>query len=199
MRDDELQPNSCDDTQSAGYASAHGDTSGILPSGQGPSPSRAARVGASGIPTLEELKDLNRVIHDDAGQPERYKLDQPAPLQSCLGRAREAYSCAAEDIVRTAAMLAHGIAAAQAFRDGNRRTAYFATQVFLARNGLAHLSAETRDDDTLARYLNQVVENQSRMRPTPGPERFEQLFRRRLKSRTARRIEPGPERSDTSS
>jgi len=189
MNNEQFQPESSDDAPPTGYPSAYGDTGGVLPQGQGQSPSRAARVGASGVPTLTELKDLNRLIHDDAGQPERYKLDQPAPLESCLERARTAYSSAAEDIIRTAAILAHGIAAAQAFRDGNRRTAYFATQVFLASNGLAHLSSETRDDDTLARYLNQVVENQSRMRQPPGPERFEQLFRRRLKSRTARRAD----------
>lgn len=27
---------------------------------------------------------VNRAIHDDAGQPERYALDQPSPLKSSL-------------------------------------------------------------------------------------------------------------------
>jgi prophage maintenance system killer protein len=168
------------------YPSGHGDVGRVLPSGQEPSSASAADTGASGIPSVAELKDLNRLIHDDAGQRERYKLDQPSPLESCLARAAAAYAPAPEKVVRVAAILAHGIASAQAFRDGNRRTAYFATQVFLARNGLAHISTDAKDDDTLARYLNQVVENQSRMKQAPGPERFEQLFLRRLRGRKPR-------------
>ncbi|MGN6556795.1 MAG: hypothetical protein ACTHLH_02140 [Solirubrobacterales bacterium] len=71
-------------------------------------------------------------------------------------------------------MLAHGIAQAQAFVDGNRRTAYFATLSFLDANGYGHLSPKAGDDHSLARYLNQVVEDQA------DPEKFAKLFSRRL-------------------
>jgi len=40
------------------------------------------------------------------------------------------------DVVRQAALLASGISQAQAFMDGNKRTAFLATDVFLERNGL---------------------------------------------------------------
>ncbi len=76
-----------DESRHDQYPSGHGDVGRILPSGQEPSSASVADTGASGIPSVAELKDLNRLIHDDAGQPERYKLDQPSPLQGCLARA----------------------------------------------------------------------------------------------------------------
>lgn len=79
-----------------------------------------------GLPSIEELKELNRDIHEDNGIPEHFALDQPSLLESALERAGNAYSATAEGMIETASLLAHGIAAAQAFRDGNRRTAYFA-------------------------------------------------------------------------
>ncbi len=93
--------------------------------------------------------------------------------------------------MQVAAQLAHGIAQAQAFRDGNRRTAYFVTQAFLSNNGYGYISpagapGKDTSDHTLARYLNQVVENQATMKPAPGPEKFAALFLRRLKSRGSR-------------
>jgi prophage maintenance system killer protein len=62
--------------------------------------------------------------------------------------------------------------------DGNRRTAYFATLSFLQANGYQHLSPKAGDDHTLARYLNQVVEDQTDK--SPGPDKFARLFSRRL-------------------
>lgn len=41
------------------------------------------------------------------------------------------------DLIRQAALLAVGIAQAQAFVDGNKRTAFAAADVFLRLNGLA--------------------------------------------------------------
>ena len=86
--------------------------------------------------------------------------------------------------MRAAALLAHGIAQAQSFRDGNRRTAFLSTQAFLERHGFAHVSPG--EDDMLTRYLNQVVERQGRfgLRRPPGPDKFEELFLRRLAKRT---------------
>jgi len=80
-------------------------------------------------------------------------------------------------VIQTAALLAHGIAHAQAFVDGNRRTAYFATLSFLQANGYGYLSPKSGDDHSLARYLNQVVEDQADN--PPGPEKFARLFSRR--------------------
>ena len=134
-----------------------------------------------GFPSIEELEELNRRIHDDAGSPELFKLDQPSPLRSCLARARAAYTKTPDGVIETAALLAHGIAQAQAFVDGNRRTAFSATQFFLHANGYGHLTSRTEPDNMLARYLNQVVESPPARRP--GPEKFVDLFSRRLKNR----------------
>jgi prophage maintenance system killer protein len=140
----------------------------------------AGEAGPPGFPTLDELKAVNRAIHDDAGQPERYALDQPSPLQSSLDRALQAYEPSPEGIIRTAALLVHGIAQAQGFRDGNRRTAYIATKSFLEENGLGFVGRAGKPDHMLVRYLNQLVDSQG-TGPAPDPRTFERLFLRRLR------------------
>ncbi len=135
-----------------------------------------------GFPSIEELKELNPEIHEDAGSPEHFKLDQRSPLDSCLAEAQAAYAATPDGVIQTAALLAHGIARVQAFRDGNRRTAYVATRTFLYGAGYGHLtSADRVSDHTLARYLNQVVEPGKG--DPPGPKKFATLFRRRLGNR----------------
>jgi prophage maintenance system killer protein len=166
-----------------GYSSSHGIPSGILQQEQGQSSTGPEDARPPGFPSVEELKALNRKIHDDAGSPERFKLDQPSPLESCLKRARVAYSNTPDGVIQTASLLAYGIARAQAFVDGNRRTAYFATLSFLQANGYGHLSPEAGDDHSLARYLNQVVEDETDN--PPGPEKFARLFSRRFQRRKA--------------
>jgi hypothetical protein len=116
-----------------GYSSSHGNPSGILQQEQGQSSAGPEDARPPGFPSVEELKELNRKIHDDAGSPERFKLDQPSPL---------------------------------------------ATLSFLQANGYGHLSPIAGDDHSLARYLNQVVEDQTG--GGPGPEKFASLFSRRL-------------------
>jgi death-on-curing protein len=132
------------ETRSGRYRSGHGDSSRVLHSREGQPAAGAEDARPPGFPSVEELCELNRAIHEDAGQPERYKLDQPAPLESCLDRARAGYAASPEGVVKVAAALAHGIAQSQAFRDGNRRTAYFAAQYFLAANGLGYLRPRDR-------------------------------------------------------
>lgn len=137
----------------------------------------------SGIPSIEDLISLNQAIHDDASQPERHSLVERSALQSVIDRATDDYGPSDDDKIRTAAVLAHGIAATQAFRDGNRRTAYWSVRRFLAANDLGHLSGD--NDHMLARRLNQVVERQSTMRSgVPDSQSFQTLFTRRLAERT---------------
>jgi prophage maintenance system killer protein len=131
-----------------GYSSPHGNPSGILQQQQGQSSAGPEDARPPGFPSLKELEALNRKIHDDAGSPERFKLDQPSPLESSLERARLAYVDTPDGVIQTASLLAHGIAQAQAFVDGNRRTAYFATLSFLRANGYGHLSPKAGDDHT---------------------------------------------------
>ncbi len=164
-----------------GYSFCHEHPSGVLQQQQGQTSAGPEDARPPGFPSIDELKELNRKIHDDAGTPERFKLDQPSPLENCLDRARRAYVDTPDGVTQTAALLAHGIAQAQAFVDGNRRTAYFATLSFLHANRFRGLSPTDGDDHLLARYLNQVVESQGGS--PPGPERFASLFMRRLRRR----------------
>lgn len=81
--------------------------------------------------------------------------------------------------MRTAALLIHGIAAAQAFRDGNRRTALLIAVEFLDAHGLGELIYKR--DDMVARFLNRLVNDQGSGAPVRvTADTFFELFRRRF-------------------
>src|SRR5215207_745503 len=63
-------------------------------------------------------------------------LRDEGALESAVMRPRMAHYYEDADVVRQAALLAIGISQAQAFIDGNKRTALIATEVFLDQNGL---------------------------------------------------------------
>jgi antitoxin YefM len=60
------------------------DSGRVLPQVQGERAASPREAGPPGFPTLDDLKEVNRAINDDPGQPERYTLDQPSPHQSRL-------------------------------------------------------------------------------------------------------------------
>jgi prophage maintenance system killer protein len=168
-----------------GYDQPHGDPGGVLRPDEEREAALPAAARASHVPSLEELCALNRRIHEDEGLPGAFALDQRAPLLGRLETVRAVDTSSPEGVLKAAALLAHGIAQAQSFRDGNRRTAFISTQAFLERHGLAYISVG--EDDMLTRYLNQLVERQGwrrGLRRPPGPDKFEDLFLRRLVRRT---------------
>ena len=71
--------------------------------------------------------------------------DEPKPLrdegilESAVMRPQMAAYYEGADIVRQAALLGAGISQAQAFLDGNKRTAYLALNTFLRMNGLTYI------------------------------------------------------------
>jgi death on curing protein len=75
-------------------------------------------------------------------------------LESALARTRMAEYYEGADIVRQAALLATGISQAQAFIDGNKRTALVATTLFLVSNGFAYVC----DFMEFAKQLERVAE-----------------------------------------
>lgn len=177
-----------------GYDREHGDPGPLLRPDKEREAALSGTAGPSFVPSIEELGELNRRIHEDAGFPGAFALDQRAPLLDHLDNVRAVDTSSPEGVMKAAALLAHGIAQAQSFRDGNRRTAFISTQAFLERHGFAYISVG--EDDMLARRLNQVVERQGKLglRRPPGPEVFERLFLRRLAKRTppsARANPPG--------
>lgn len=81
-------------------------------------------------------------------------LRDPGALESALHRPVTAYHYADKDSARLATALAIGISQAQAFVDGNKRTAFLALDTFLRWNGL-HYAGDPLD---LAQNLERFAE-----------------------------------------
>lgn len=73
--------------------------------------------------------------------------DQSA-LESALARARNKWGYGESDVVVLAAAYGFGLARNHAFSDGNKRTAYIATRLFLERNGFALVATESDKIET---------------------------------------------------
>lgn len=103
----------------------------------------------------------------------------PAPLrdegalESAVMRPRMAHYYVGADVIRQAALLAIGISQAQAFLDGNKRTAFIATEVFLDLNGLSF----TADPVNLAQQLETVAARPDSL--DAATDRFEAWLRER--------------------
>lgn len=84
----------------------------------------------------------------------------PAPLRDEEGlefavmRAQTAAYYEDADLIRQAAILAVGISQAQAFVDGNKRTALIAMDTFIEENGASFIG----DDLMVAEYLVRIAE-----------------------------------------
>jgi death-on-curing protein len=81
------------------------------------------------------------------------------------------------DIVRQAALLGVGISQAQAFLDGNKRTAYLTLNTFLRMNGLTY----SGDRLALARQFEQFAERSSE--PDAAIDAFEAWLRQYVQPR----------------
>lgn len=98
-------------------------------------------------------------------------------LESAIMRPRMAAYYSEADIIRQAALLAVGISQAQAFLDGNKRTAFAASDVFLRLNGLAFAG----DPLELAMQLEAVAERTGNLEEATGG--FEEWLRERVRPR----------------
>ena len=105
---------------------------------------------------------------------------QPAPirddglLDSALQRPTMAAFYEDADLIRQATLLAVGIAQAQAFLDGNKRTAFAALDVFLRINGTSF----DGDPLELAQQLEQLATRADSLDAATG--RFEQWLREHI-------------------
>ena len=81
-------------------------------------------------------------------------LRDEAALESAIMRPRTAAHYEGVDLIRQAVLLAVGISQAQAFLDGNKRTAFQALDTFLVLNGMAYQG----DPLALARWLVRLAE-----------------------------------------
>ncbi len=89
-----------------------------------------------------------------------------------MGRAVNHWHYSDGDMAQTAAAVTHGVGQAQAYENGNKRTAYWTTHFFLNRNGLGHLMPD--DDVELARHIEGYGKGTHSLEDTAS------LFRKRM-------------------
>jgi death-on-curing protein len=101
-------------------------------------------------------------------------------LESAIMRPQMVAYYENSDLVRQAALLAIGVSQAQAFVDGNKRTAFAACVVFLWQNGLSY------EDDPieLAKRL-EAVADRAAMTLDEATDRFEAWLRAHIVTRQA--------------
>ena len=103
--------------------------------------------------------------------PAPFRAEGEGLLESAIMRPRMAAYYEAADLVRQAALLGVGISQAQAFLDGNKRTAFGAVDTFLRLNGYT----SPRDSLEYARQLELVAERTDSLDAATG--RFEAWLR----------------------
>lgn len=87
--------------------------------------------------SLADVLALHEAVMERTGYAPA-PLRDPGALESAVLKPQMAAYYEGADLVRQAALLAIGISQAQAFLDGNKRTAFAALDVFLRLNGHAY-------------------------------------------------------------
>jgi death on curing protein len=123
--------------------------------------------------TLADVVAIHAFAMEQFGAAPRPLRDEGA-LESAIVRTRAAEYYEEADLIRQAALLAIGISQAQAFLDGNKRTAFLAMDAFLELNGL-EFTGERLD---LARQLEAVAERPGER--TAAEHDFEAWLRERV-------------------
>ena len=121
--------------------------------------------------TVQDVIGLHEAVMRQLGFAPAPLRDQ-GTLESATMRPRMAAQYEEADLIRQAALLAVGTSRAQAFLDGNKRTAYVAVDVFLRSNGMM-FSGDPLD---LARQLELVAERADSL--GAATERFESWLRK---------------------
>jgi death-on-curing protein len=103
---------------------------------------------------LPDVVALHEVVMLRFGKGPSTLRDEGA-LESAINRPETAAYYEGADLVEQAALLAVGISQAQAFVDGNKRTAYVAARVFLELNGQTFVGEPLE----LARWLEDLAED----------------------------------------
>lgn len=129
-------------------------------------------------PSLAEVVAIHDEVLRRLGSPPQGLRDEGA-LESAIMRPQMAAWYEGADLIRQAALLAIGISQAQAFVDGNKRTAFQTLDAFLWVNGWAYVAEPL----ALARQLEQIAH--------PAQDRaltidaFEAWLRERVEPRSA--------------
>jgi death-on-curing protein len=107
---------------------------------------------------VEVVVEINRAAVAMTG--ERHVVRDLGLLDSALARPRNAFSYGEDDIVALAVRLLAGLAQAQAFEQGNKRTSFIAMTQFLMINGhdLAIDDATRWADEVIALVEHRITE-----------------------------------------
>jgi death on curing protein len=114
------------------------------------------------FPDINNAVEVNKALLEANGQT-NHALLRPDVLGGALGRAANQWHYTGS-MANAAAAIAHGVGQAQAFEDGNKRTAYWLTQQFLRQNGYPEAAPD--DDEELADHLIGYGENTHSMDDT---------------------------------
>lgn len=127
-------------------------------------------------PTLAEVIAIHEKVLRGLGEAPKPLRDEGL-LESALSRPQMAAYYEGADIVRQATLLGTGISQAQAFLDGNKRTAFQTLDAFLWINGWEYVG----DPLELARQLERFAD-QSR-EPSEAIDAFEAWLRELVQPR----------------
>ena len=127
-------------------------------------------------PTLAEVIAIHEKVMRGLGETPRSLRDEGL-LESALTRPQMAAYYEGADIIRQATLLGTGISQAQAFLDGNKRTAYLTLNTFLHMNGLRY----SGDRLALARQFEQFAERSGE--PDAAIDAFEAWLRQYVQPR----------------
>jgi death on curing protein len=126
--------------------------------------------------SLAEVLALHQAMMEKFGLAPS-PLREEGMLESAIMRPRMAAYYSEADIIRQCTLLLIGISQAQAFLDGNKRTAFAACDVFLRLNGLAF----TGDPIEFAIQLEAVAERSGDLEE--ATDRFEEWLRSQIHPR----------------
>lgn len=106
-------------------------------------------------PTVHDVCEGNKAILVAYGHPEHYGLRDRGFLEKAIDDACDEHRTRGDpaQAICAAAKLIHLIARAQAFTDGNHRTALVVAQTYLANHDLGALSPLGADDIELAEHV----------------------------------------------
>ena len=130
-------------------------------------------------PTLAEVIAIHERVLRGLGEVPRPLRDEGL-LESALTRPQMAAFYERADVVRQATLLGTGISQAQAFLDGNKRTAFQTLDAFLWVNGWEYVSEPL----ALAQQLEQRAEHSRE--PDRAIDAFEAWLRERVQPRSER-------------
>lgn len=122
---------------------------------------------------LDDALQLHREVMLKTGSSPQ-PLRAPELLESALNRPQMAAYYEQADLIRQASLLAIGVAEAQAFLEGNKRTSFACLDVFLRLNGHSY----NDDPLELAKQLEAVGSRVDSL--DVATDRFEEWLRKRV-------------------